>query len=436
MRPGILRSPERPSQRALAAPACGILRPRREARRRTTAPTEGHDHLDRPRESDRLAIQTVRCLVDRHGRGGEVRPSGSAARAGAASPTASGPGSCASPRPIRPGPTATASCSPAATPRRCSTRCSTWPATTCRSTSSGASASSDRRPPGTPSTATPPASRPRPARSARASPTRSAWRSPGAHAGGALQPTGPRAVPAPDLGARLGRRPDGGHRLGGRLARRPSRARRAQGLLRRQPDHDRRADRPRVQRGRRGALRGLRLARAARSTTATTSTAIDARPRRRRGRSRAPDARGGAHPHRLRQPEAGQRRGARRPARGRRCPRHQARAGLARGRELPRTRRRERVAGGSGRPRRGRARRLARAARRVPRRAPGRGGRSRSPARPGELPADWREALPRFEPGTSIATRAASGKMLQRARRAHCPSSSAVRPTCRSRTTR
>ena len=65
-----------------------------------------------------------------------------------------------------------------ATPRRCSTRCSTSPATTCRSRSCGASASSARRPPATPSTATRPGWRPPPGRSARGSATPSAWRSP------------------------------------------------------------------------------------------------------------------------------------------------------------------------------------------------------------------------------------------------------------------
>jgi hypothetical protein len=48
------------------------------------------------------------------------------------------------------------------------------------STRSGISASSATRPPATPNGAMPPASRPRPARSARASPMRSAWRSPSA----------------------------------------------------------------------------------------------------------------------------------------------------------------------------------------------------------------------------------------------------------------
>ena len=44
------------------------------------------------------------------------------------SPTCSGSASCASTPPTRSGPTATASCSRTGTPRCCSTRCSTWPA--------------------------------------------------------------------------------------------------------------------------------------------------------------------------------------------------------------------------------------------------------------------------------------------------------------------
>ena len=63
------------------------------------------------------------------------------------------------------GPTATDSCSPAATPRCCSTRCSTSPATTSRSTTCRASGSGARRRRGIPSAATRPASRPPPGRS-------------------------------------------------------------------------------------------------------------------------------------------------------------------------------------------------------------------------------------------------------------------------------
>ena len=74
------------------------------------------------------------------------------------------------------GPTATASCCRPATRRCSSTRCSTSPASASSSTTSSSSASgvAHARPPRVP--ATPPASRSRPVRSARASPTASASR--------------------------------------------------------------------------------------------------------------------------------------------------------------------------------------------------------------------------------------------------------------------
>ena len=100
----------------------------------------------------------------------------------------------------------------------------------------------------------------------------------------------------------------------GLLARRPPRPRPPDRLLRRQPHPAREQGRRRDHRGRRRALRGLRLA----------------RDRRRRGHGPRPprerdargDGRGGpavadhrAHPHRLRQPEAGLDEGARLAAR-------------------------------------------------------------------------------------------------------------------------
>ena len=63
------------------------------------------------------------------------------------------------------------------------------------------------------------ASRRRPARSGRAPPTRSAWRSPSACLAAPLQPARPHDRRPPDLRPRLRRRPDGGHRArGGSLA--------------------------------------------------------------------------------------------------------------------------------------------------------------------------------------------------------------------------
>ena len=94
---------------------------------------------------------------------GELRPSRARRWRWRRSPTRSGSAACASTRPTRSGRTATASCSRPATPRCCSTRCSTspgcgrsTPTTRSRgrprsaSTTSSASASSTRRRPGHP----------------------------------------------------------------------------------------------------------------------------------------------------------------------------------------------------------------------------------------------------------------------------------------------
>ena len=118
----------------------------------------------------------------------------------------------------------------------------------------------DRR--ATPSTSTTPrASRPPPGRWARASPCRSAWRSPSAcwppasTAGDSDLIDHHTYVIASDGDIQEG------VALGGLLARRPPRARQADRLLRRQPHPARGPDRDGLQRGRGQALRGLRLAR-------------------------------------------------------------------------------------------------------------------------------------------------------------------------------
>ena len=121
------------------------------------------------------------------------------------------------------------------------------------------------RTPGIPSSTAstrPPASRSRPARSARASATPSAWRSPRPCSPCATTATAtPSSTTAP---THLLRRRRHGGRVGrgGSIAGLP-RAGQALPDLRRQPHHDRGLDRSRVRRGRRAALRGLRLARAA-----------------------------------------------------------------------------------------------------------------------------------------------------------------------------
>ena len=94
------------------------------------------------------------------------------------SPRCCGPTTCGTTRAIPRGPTATGSCCRTATARCCSTRCCTSRAIRSRWSSSGTSASSARTRPGTPRSTRTSASRPPPARSARASPTRWAWRSP------------------------------------------------------------------------------------------------------------------------------------------------------------------------------------------------------------------------------------------------------------------
>ena len=127
----------------------------------------------------------------------------------------------------------------------------------------------------TPRPATRRASRSPPARSARASATPSAWRSPS----GCLRDRfGADARRPPHVRDRRRRLLHGGRQPRGRVARRPPRPRPADLRLRRQPHHDRRRHRAGLHRRRRRALRGLRLARRA--------------PRRDRRRLRRP--RGGA----------------------------------------------------------------------------------------------------------------------------------------------
>ncbi len=150
-----------------------------------------------------------------------------------------------------------------------------------------ASGSSAPRPPGHPEYGhAPPASRPPPARSARASATRSAWRWPSGSWRRASATTGR----SPHLGHRRRRLPDGGHQPRGDLAGRASPAQQADRAVRRQQHLDRRADLAVRVRRPGGALQGLRLERAARRRP---------RPRAIAARHRGGAARRQADPDRL-----------------------------------------------------------------------------------------------------------------------------------------
>ena len=249
-----------------------------------------------------------------HGRGAgrQLRPSRHADGDGAGRLHAVAAASCASIRRTRSGPAAIASCSRSGTPRRCSTRCCTWPASRpstrptsgsaswrSRSRTSSASARSTRAARATRSTAGRRASRPRPARSARA------WR-----------PRVGMAIAGHWLAAHFNRPGyelfdydvyalcgDGDMMEGitsrGRLAGRSPRAREPLLDLRQQPHHDRGQHEPRVLRRRRHALHRLRLERHARRRRQRPR---DARPRVRdvQERDRAADADHRRQPHRLR----------------------------------------------------------------------------------------------------------------------------------------
>ena len=108
-----------------------------------------------------------------------------------------------------------------ATPASRSTSSSTSAASASSSRTSSRCAPGAARPRATRSTATPPASRPPPARSARASATRSAWRWPPAASAACSTPTPPRAS-SPfdhhDLRHLQRRRPRGGRQRRGLLA--------------------------------------------------------------------------------------------------------------------------------------------------------------------------------------------------------------------------
>ena len=251
----------------------------------------------------------------------------------------SGRASCATTRPTRTGPTATASSSPAATPRRSSTPSSTWAATTCPWKSIQHFRQFGSLTPGHPEhelttgveTTTGPL---------------------GQGIGNAVGMAIAQCLSAQRFNRegfslfdyRIWAFVSDGDMMEGISheacsPRRPPQAQLPQGLLRRQRDLHRRPHLPRLHRGRGQALRGLRLARSPRERRQ--------RPRRprgghedRRGRGGAPRLRRRQDHHRLRQPrQAGHGQGPRRASwegRGRSL---QEGPRLAPGAHLPRARR-------------------------------------------------------------------------------------------------
>ena len=242
-----------------------------------------------------------------------------------------------------------------------------------------------------------------------------------AHAGRALQPPRPRDRRPLHLRHRQRRRHDGGRLVRGLLAGRPPRPGQADRLLRRQPHHHRRLA-PTSPSARTSATASAPTAgTSCRSTTATTSRRSTAPSQQARAEREPPDARRRANAHRLRLAEqAGHGGGPRRAPRRGRGAADEAEPGLAVRRAVHR-------AGGS-------ARRLSarpssaggppkqawrRPARRV--RAPLTRTRRRSSSAcsSGACPTAGRTALPSFDEGEKMATRAASGAVLNALAAAH-----------------
>ena len=143
-------------------------------------PPERHDdqrrHQRHARHRQRARGRDPR-IGDGRGRGRKVRPPGHADGHGGDRRRAVESPPAPQSRPTRTGPIAIASCCRTATVRCCSTRCCISPATTCRWRSCAHSASCIRRRRAIRRSASRPAWKPPPVRSARVSPTPSAWRS-------------------------------------------------------------------------------------------------------------------------------------------------------------------------------------------------------------------------------------------------------------------
>ena len=213
---------------------------------------------------DQIAINTIRTLADRRGARRPIPATPARRWASRRWPTRSGPGSCATTRRSRCGRTATASCSPTGTPRMLlyallhlagvaavdAAGKPTRPAGGQPGRHQELPPARQRLPRATRSTATPPASRPPPARSARASATSVGMAMAERWLAARFNQPGHDALRLQRLRHLQRRRPDGGHLRRGRLARRPPEALQPLLDLRRQPHHHRRPHRARLHRGR------------------------------------------------------------------------------------------------------------------------------------------------------------------------------------------
>ena len=399
---------------SIAAAATMQPSPRPSPRAREPETTDDHRH----RPLDRLAIDTIRTLVDRRRPEGELRSPGRPDGRGADGLRPVDALPAPRPDPARTGPTATGSSCRPATPRCSSTallHLTGYDLPLDDLEALPPVGLADARPPRVRPDAR--ASRRRPGRSARASPTPSGWRSRSAASRPSSTARATRSSTTGRYVIVLRRRPPGGHRVGGRVAGRPPPARQARSSStttttssstgrRRWPG----------QRGRPGALRRVRLAhpagrrrqrprgdRGARSTTRPA----DERPSLIAVRTHI--GYGSAE-------QAGQPEGPRLAARPGRGPPHQGGLRLGPGPDVLRPGRggrdvlaRRSPRGESSWPRTGR-----RASGALPRRVPGRGRASSSGGSPATCAAGWDAGLhDATRSASEVATRNASQDAIQ-----------------------
>ena len=233
---------------------------------------------------DLLAINTIRTLAMDARAEGQQRASRHADGPGPGGLHAVAKRSALRSGRSRCGRAAIGSCSRAAMRRCCCIRCCTWPASQqldhdgkptgelavrsrrSRNFANWAAAARASR-----SSSKPPASKPPPARWARAAATAWAWRSPSSWLAAHFNKPGFELFDYNVLRAVQRRRLDGRHLQRSRLDRRPSEALEPVLDLRRQPHHDRRRHRAGLQRRRGHAVRGLGLERRSTCPMPTTS---------------------------------------------------------------------------------------------------------------------------------------------------------------------